>query len=100
VDKTTLYRLVNDFPEGILIPYDEMVLTDGIDAVCTFARYYGGSTVYVPRLRHIFRDAVRSEIVKRYRDGEALRDLAREYGYNERMVQNMVNHPTAKAGGL
>ena len=77
-------------PSLIMPPYDEIIHQDGYDAICSFVRCFGSSSVYVPSLRSILKQCIEKEIHNRY-NGKNLTLLAKDYGFSERHVRNILH---------
>jgi len=71
-------------------PYDAMMDMDGFGVICTFARTFGGSTVYIPSLRSIFGPCLDKDMLEMYSKGVTVRELVKTYGYSETHVRNLV----------
>ena len=80
--------------ECIPFPYNMMVDMNGFDVVCAFVREFGGTNVYVPNLRTIFKECVDREIIYQF-NGKNIRELARTYGYSERHIRRLVQNNIA-----
>jgi Mor family transcriptional regulator len=90
MDERAVRRLAGMYPEHILLPYGEMAALDGLAALCVFTGYFGGTSAYIPSLRSIFKNCIGRDIIGRYHNGAGIRELAREYGYSEKAVRNLI----------
>ena len=62
----------------------------GLDIARKISALFGGERIAVPRAHH-YRTVLRqAEVCRRYRAGEAVRLLAKEYSLTERAVEKMV----------
>ena len=89
MDQKELMKAAKKYPELILPPYDQMMETDGFNAICAFSHTFSGTCVYVPKLRTIFGQCLEQDMRKRY-NGKNIKDLVRLYGYSERHVKDVL----------
>ena len=78
------------YQEFILPPFGELMDASGIDAVFALANMFGGSNVYIPSLRTIFKDCIEQDIIHQYKSKSAT-ELVKLYGFSERHIRNIVN---------
>jgi len=74
---------VEKYPELVLWPYDQIIGLDGIDAVGAFVQCFGGSSVYVPSLRSIFRECLLAAARDDLTDGKS-------FGYSQRHFRRIL----------
>jgi Mor family transcriptional regulator len=86
---TFLRRVATLYPSDILEPYDVIMDLNGFDAICAFADYFNGATVYIPSKRTIFYRCLQKEVLKEFNGGNYL-DLCRKYGFSERQLRRML----------
>ena len=77
------------YPGMILKPYDEIFGKLGFEPLSVFAERFGGCQVYVPRIRHIFKDCLAKALINEF-DGANYADLAVKYGFCEKNVRDIV----------
>ena len=75
--------------EDILYPYGEILNLDGYDAICKFSHEFGGTSVYIPYLRTIFKQCLEKEIITQY-NGRNIRELSKNYNFSERHIYNLI----------
>ncbi len=61
----------------------------GIDSFIKFIYYFGGSQVYFPTYKSVFKNCIRKEIIKEY-DGRNIFSLCVKYGLSERVIRDWV----------
>jgi len=94
MDERAYRKLAKKYPDCILLPYAEMAEADGLTALFILTEHFSGSTVYIPSLRRIFRGCIEQELAERYNKGfdkANIRELAKEFGYHEKAVRNLLN---------
>ena len=89
MDKTTLRQVALKHQSEIMQPYDAIMDLQGFDAICAFAEYLGGTTVYIPNLKTIFAKCLALE-AKRHFDGQNYYELCRRYGISERQLRRIL----------
>jgi len=89
MDEKDIQQVAEKHRDYILSPYDSMMDMSGFEAICTFTKAFGGSTIYVPSLKTIFAQCIDKEMLSLY-NGKNVRELVRKYGYSERYVRNLI----------
>ena len=89
---------VEQYPDLIPPPFDELYRILGHEKFTAFFGYFGGQCVYVPTLRKVFSDAIKR------RAGELLRDrthsvdeVAKKYGYTSRYLRRVLSGDAREA---
>ena len=77
------------FPESIMQPYGEMVQTVGFKAIYLLAEEYGGTTVYIPKKKTIFKDCIAEKIKQEY-TGYNVKHLAQKYDYSMKGIRQIL----------
>ncbi len=83
---------------------EDLIAIIGEEAVQKLANHFGGQRVYIPTAKDVeFRnEKARAKFVELLRSGSttmsAYRSLSHELDLSVRQVQNIINHPTQKAG--
>ena len=77
------------YPGMILPPYDEIFGILGYEPLVEFTERFGGCQVYVPRMRHIFKDCLTNALLCEF-DGCNYAYLAVKYGFCEKFVREIV----------
>jgi len=90
-ENTILKDVAFRHKEHILFPYSTMVDMSGFDAIYTFAQEFGGSSIYVPNLRTIFKNCIEKEIATQLKSKNA-RELAKLYNFSERHIRNLMQN--------
>lgn len=75
--------------ELVMPPYNEIVNMDGLDALFELGREFGGTSVYVPKLRTIFSQCIEKEILRLY-NGRNIHELAHSFDYSERHIRKLI----------
>ena len=78
------------YQDLVLHPYGAMLDMDGFEAVCTFVSTYGGSNIYVPSVRTIFKDCIEQDIMNQ-RD-KNIRDIIKVYGFSEKYIRELIRY--------
>ena len=89
MEKSTLYEAALRHKSAIMQPYDAIMDMNSFDAICAFADYLGGMSVYVPSLRTIFSRCLELEIQREF-SGANYAALCRKYGFTERHVRRLL----------
>jgi Mor family transcriptional regulator len=79
------------FPGKILAPFDELYKRHGFDAVQDVVHFLGGFTLYIPKMRAIFRAPV--EACAKYDwlyNNLTVADLTKKYGFNEKYWRHVM----------
>lgn len=85
------YReLYSENKEDIIYPFDELIDKLGFDTVYILSESLGGSNLYIPKLRKIFKVPMDKQIKKEFDGGNYL-ELSRKYGLCERSIRNIIN---------
>ena len=91
-----LKQAADTYPGLILPPYDGLTALVGYESVCAFADAFGGSNLYVPLKRHIFKECLMQAAVCEF-NGANYVELARKYGFCEQQVRKLVKRRRAAA---
>lgn len=62
----------------------------GLETAQKIAALFGGERIAVPRAHHYHTVRRQAEVCRRYREGETVRSLAREFHVTERAIEKMV----------
>lgn len=90
MDKKLLKEAAIIHKNLILSPYDKIIdINDGFDVICELTNEFGGSSLYIPNLRTIFKQCIEQEICNRY-NGKNIRKLVKEYGFSERHIRKLI----------
>ena len=89
MNEEVLKEIAKKHKDLILPPYDEMMEMDGFEAICAFSKTFGGASIYVPKLRTIFKQCINKEMLEQY-VGANIRELVQKYGFSERYVRNLI----------
>jgi Mor family transcriptional regulator len=89
MDKKTLKDVVLNNPGKVVSPFDGLLGLDAYDAVCALLDFYGGSTVYIPTKRNVFRKCIESAVRREF-NGQNFRDLLVKYGYSESHMRKIL----------
>ena len=82
------------YPDEILEPFDIYYKLAGFKALCYLTEEFGGTTLYIPKTKALFKDCLISVIKKEY-NGEYNRNnikkLARKYDYSVNGIKNILS---------
>jgi len=92
MDKRAIKDAALRHQDLILQPFGKIMNMDGFDAIAEFARVFGGSNVYIPSIRTIFKECIEHDILYLY-TGKNLRELVKMYGFSERHIRNILSKP-------
>ena len=67
----------------------------GLPAARYLASYWGGDTLYIPKLAKIKQRLRNAEIVQRYDEGESVKKLAFAFKLTSRTIWNVLKVPVA-----
>ena len=80
-----------NFPDEILKPFDVIYGVAGFDGLAALTEYFGGQSVYIPRLKRVLQQCVELEARKaRLERGVPVAVLARELGYSRRHLSKII----------
>lgn len=61
----------------------------GFDAFFKLIFYFGGSQIYLPTFKSMFKECIKKELVEEY-NGSNMYSLSVKYGISERVIRNWV----------
>ena len=94
MDKKIMRVAAKKYQDHILSPLGflmDVECTDGFDAICAISKEFGGSTIYIPTLRSIFKSCIEQDILHSGNE-KGVRELMQDYGYGERHIRNLLRH--------
>jgi len=89
MDKKTLKDAVLSNVGKVVSPYNELFRQDAYEAVCAILESYGGSTVYIPTKRTVFRKCIETAARREF-NGKNFRELLNKYGYSETQMRKIL----------
>ena len=89
MEHETMKQAAYKHPHAAQEPYDVLLEQVGFDAVCAFSGMLGGSTVYIPQTRTIFKRCLEIEAVQAFNGGN-FPALARKYGFSESHLRRLL----------
>ncbi len=72
------------------IQYRDIAEEIGIENFIKIVEKFGGTSLYIPKLKTVYNDAIKKLIIEEY-NGYNKKKLARKYEISERTVQSIVN---------
>jgi Mor family transcriptional regulator len=63
-----------------------------IQTLVSFMEYFGGTSVYVPKVQSVLREVKKDSIIREYNKGLSYRELARKYKLSERWIREICNN--------
>ena len=90
MNKIFLQDLVKNHSEQIKYPFDNILNIIGFNALCSLIEEFGGSSIYNPTTKSLFRNCIAAQIKKEFNGGN-YRELAVKYGLCERTIRNITN---------
>lgn len=88
--KNVYERLVYESPDMLAYPFNEIIDEIGFEGIYLLSEKFGGSTVYVPKFRKIFKEQIDNAIRNEF-DGNNYVKLALKYKLCERSIRNIIN---------
>ena len=82
-------NIVTKYPDEIPEPFDGIYKLAGFKALYHLANEFGGSTIYIPKTKAIFRDCLINAIKEEY-NGRNVKELARKYDYSVNGIKNIL----------
>ena len=73
----------------ILPPYGKLMDKEGFEAICAICEIAGGSTLYVPSLKTIFKRCVELEMIGEY-NGYNLEEIRKKYGFSRSYMDKVL----------
>jgi Mor family transcriptional regulator len=79
------------YPDKIMEPFDELYRRYGFDVVLDMVRLMGGFTLYIPKLRAIFRAPVEASAKFDWlHNNLSMAQVARKYGFSEKYWRRVL----------
>lgn len=75
MEHTLIEQLKNEIGEG------------AVEKICNI---YGGTTIYIPKIRGLLREEQNEEIKQAHRQGSTCIELAKKYDVSERTIRKVV----------
>ena len=82
-------RAAAEYPENILNPFYDFYKLAGFKALYFLATEFGGSTMYIPRKKTIFRDCL-ANIIRAEYNGKNEKELAKKYKYTINGIKKLI----------
>jgi DNA invertase Pin-like site-specific DNA recombinase len=73
--------------------FSELSRAIGAEAARALIFHCGGTSVYVPNLSKIRRQATYRQIIADFDSGQSTKEIARRYGFTDRWVNVILNRP-------
>jgi Mor family transcriptional regulator len=90
LNKNTLRTAANNYNSVILKPFDAIMDVAGFDAVMALCETFGGTKVYIPSYKKIFRACLEREAMDDMKNRNiSTPEICRKYGFSERYVENL-----------
>lgn len=83
-------KLAEKDPESIIYPFDELMEYMGFEGVYALSQKFGGTTLYIPRPRKLFKDKL-DELIRQEFDGGNYSKLALKYELCDKSIRNIIN---------
>ena len=68
----------------------ELAETIGLEAYRKLVEHFGGSSIYINKIDTVIRSERNNEICRKF-NGSNYRELAKEYGFSETGIRNIIN---------
>jgi Mor family transcriptional regulator len=83
-------KLAKEDPESMVYPFRELMDYMGFEGIYALSEKFGGTTIYIPRPRKLFKDKL-DELIRLEFDGGNYNKLAQKYELCEKSIRNIVN---------
>lgn len=89
-DIKKLYKKIAKRNKGqVAYPFNEIIDEIGIDNIILLSEHFGGSSIYIPKIRYLFKTQI-DEAIKNEFDGGNYVELAEKYGLCEKSIRNII----------
>jgi len=78
------------YPNEILEPFDNYYQLAGFKALCHLVDEFGGTALYIPKTKAIFKNCLINVIKEEY-DGKNIKKLAHKYDYSVNGLRNLLS---------
>ena len=85
----TIRQAVETHKDQIRDPYRTLFELLGFDGIIEICQAFGGTTVYIPQVKGIFKDCIRQQILSEF-SCDNYKTLSSKYGLTERTVRNII----------
>lgn len=72
-------------------PFSELIEEIGYEAICFLSRNFGGTLLYIPKPRALFKQVMDQQILSEFWGGN-YGELAAKYGLCTKTIRNIVHH--------
>jgi len=86
-------KMAANYPDEILHPFNSLYKSAGFKALYFLADEFGGTTIYIPKKKTIFKDCLSSTLKEEY-DGNNLKELAKKYDYSINGIKKLIRDPS------
>ena len=90
MNKEMLKNAATKHPGSVLRPFDALMEKIGFDSLYEIIDEFGGSIIYIPAKRKVFKGCLMNEIHSEF-DGENYRYLAKKYDYSVKGIRDALN---------
>jgi Mor family transcriptional regulator len=88
---STMQKAAEAHPKDALPPFDELLeMQGGFEALRILTDCFGGTDLYVPTLRTILRDCLKTAAMEEF-NGTNVNRLAMKYGYSARYLRKVLS---------
>ncbi len=90
METKVIKKLIEKYKNDILEPFDIFIEKIGIEGITFLTKEFGGSNLYIPKLRTILAKCIDKDIKKEF-TGNNYKDLSKKYGFTERSIREKIN---------
>ena len=91
--KNAVLNNKSDIPQ----PFNTLFSLMGFDGILTLCNEFKGSSIYIPSMQSIFKNAISIQMGKEF-NGSNYKELSFRYGLTDRTVRNMIHLKRCKSG--
>ena len=92
MSKDAIRKAADENVDLIPYPFDEIYKSLGYDSFAVLFDHFGGQSVYVPTMRKVLSDAIKSQALKECKVGlMSSEQVAKKYGYTPRYFKKILN---------
>ena len=70
-------------------PFKTILSLAGFDGIIELCESFGGTSIYIPHTKSVFRDCIRLQVKKEFKS-DNYKELCIRYGLSERTVRNII----------
>lgn len=84
-----LKEIVNEFNQDVLPPFNNIIHVVGFESLCAIADEFGGTNIYIPSKKNLFKRCIAKQIKKEFNGGN-VKALCKKYDLCQTTVRQIV----------